>query len=142
MCLTASQLCDLPCNQTATLLSYQKTLSRTRGLQGMENLIRVREMTACEMAEDRAAIWELKMERIDTHLCHETGERTGHKSQREQPLRTGTQPAASVLWSQLGTLKATKSHFTPLPNLAPPHTPASTAAPAAETPARFQSQPC
>lgn len=99
--------------------------------QGMER-------TACETAENRAGVWELKTERIETHLCQTTGERTGHKSQRKQSLWTGTQPEASVC-SQQRTLKATKSRFTPLPNLSPPHTPASTAAPATETPVRFLS---
>lgn len=39
--LSALQLCDLLCHQTATPLSYQRTLSGTHRLQGMENLIRV-----------------------------------------------------------------------------------------------------
>lgn len=74
------------------------------------------------MAEDRADMWELKLERIDTHLCQATGERTGHQSQRKQSLRAGTQPEASVLCSQQGTLTANKPHFL-LCLICPFHTP-------------------
>lgn len=137
--LSALQLCDLLCHQNSYTTELSKdTLWDTQAAgngkphQGMER-------TACEMAEDRAAIWELKMERIETHSCQGTGERAGHKSQSKQALWTWTQPEASVLCSQQTTLKATKSHFTSLPNLSRPHIPASTAAPAAETPARFLS---
>lgn len=82
------------------------------------------------MAEDRADMWELKLERIDTHLCQATGERTGHQSQRKQSLRAGTQPEASARNSD-----SQQTTFSPVPNLSLPHTPASTSQVS-------QSQPC
>lgn len=37
------------------------------------------------MAEDREAIWELKTESIDTHLCPETGEKQDTRVRENSP---------------------------------------------------------
>lgn len=125
------QLCDLLCCQKAMPLSYQKTLSGTHGLQGMENLIRVWKGPRGRWQEDGAVIWELKTERGKTHLWQETGERTAHNCQRKQHLKTETQPEASLSSALNRELWKLLNHILLLPNLFPPHTPA------AETTTRF-----
>lgn len=57
--------------------------------QGMER-------TTWGIAEDKAPIWELKTQRARTRLWQETGEGAARDCQREEPLRTGTQPEAAL----------------------------------------------